>query len=137
MTVLITLTAAGSDTGPFDIYSDVDGFTSAFEVGVLKTSLLSGYTSSLVPDNTTIVRVKSTSVYCKNQVDITLGTPAPACKQYIIEPGGPNCFINYTDCLGNHVRGSQITGVTTLCTLENTIVSTGDPLSIVDTGLCP
>jgi len=71
MTVLITLTTAGSDSGPFDLYSDLDGYVSAFESGVDKASLLSGYASALVPDYTTIVRVKSDGV-CVNYVDILL-----------------------------------------------------------------
>ena len=34
MTVLITLTLAGSDTGPCNIYSNADGYTTAFETGI-------------------------------------------------------------------------------------------------------
>lgn len=71
MTVLITLTIAGADSGPFDLYSNIDGFTSAFETGVSKASLLAGYASALVPDYTTTVRVKSSGV-CVNYVDILL-----------------------------------------------------------------
>jgi len=71
MTVLITLTVAGTDSGPFNLYSNLDGFTSAFETGVSKASLLAGYSSALVPDFTTIVRVLSTGV-CTNYIDITL-----------------------------------------------------------------
>lgn len=70
MTVFITLTTAGTDTGPtFNLYSDVDGFTSAFETGVLKTDLIIGYASSLVPDGTTIIRVMSEGI-CTNYIDI-------------------------------------------------------------------
>lgn len=72
MTLLITLSIAGSDTGPFNLYSDVDGFTSAFEVGVLKIDLLMGYTSYVVPDGTSIVRVMSDSGSCKNYIDLTV-----------------------------------------------------------------
>jgi hypothetical protein len=72
MTVLITLTTAGTDSGPFDLYSNLDGYTSAFETGVSKTSLLAGYSSALVPDYTTTVRVKSNGL-CLNYVDIVLG----------------------------------------------------------------
>lgn len=50
MIVTITLTYAGPDTGPFNLYSDVDGFISAFETGVSKAALLAGYTTSLVPN---------------------------------------------------------------------------------------
>jgi hypothetical protein len=71
MTVLITLTTAGSDSGPFDLYSDLDGYVSAFESGVDKASLLSGYASALVPDYTTTIRVKSNGI-CVNYVDIVL-----------------------------------------------------------------
>lgn len=72
MTVYVTLTTAGADTGPFNLYSDVDGYISAFETGVSKASLLAGYTSSLAPNGTTIVRVMSASALCKNYVDLTL-----------------------------------------------------------------
>ena len=71
MTVLITLTVAGTDSGPFNLYSNTDGFVSAFETGVSKSALLAGYSSALVPDYTTIVRVKSDGV-CVNYVDILL-----------------------------------------------------------------
>jgi hypothetical protein len=73
MTVLITLTIAGSDSGPFNIYSNLDGYTSAFEVGVSKASLLAGYPSALVPDFTTIIRVQSVGD-CTNYIDIPLYT---------------------------------------------------------------
>jgi hypothetical protein len=71
MTVLITLTVAGADSGPFNLYSNLDGFVSAFETGVSKASLLAGYPSALVPDYTTTVRVKSDGA-CTNYVDILL-----------------------------------------------------------------
>lgn len=71
MTALITLTTAGTDSGPFDLYSDLDGYTSAFETGVSKAALLAGYSSSLVPDYTKTIRVKSNGV-CLNYVDIPL-----------------------------------------------------------------
>ena len=71
MTVLITLTTAGADTGNFTLYSDVDGYISAFETGVAKVDLETGYVSYLVPDGTTIVRVMSETV-CQNYIDIPL-----------------------------------------------------------------
>jgi hypothetical protein len=62
MTVLITLTLAGSDVGPFNLYSNVDGYTIAFETGVSRAALLAGYTSTLVPSNSTEVLARSTGV---------------------------------------------------------------------------
>jgi hypothetical protein len=73
MTVLITLSMAGSDSGPFNLYSNLDGYTSAFESGVSKASLLAGYASSLVPDFTTTIRVMSVG-NCNNYIDIPLYT---------------------------------------------------------------
>lgn len=74
MTVLITLTSAGADSGPFDLYSNLDGYTSAFESGVDKSLLLSGYPSSLVPDYTSTIRVKSNNKLCTNYVDVLVET---------------------------------------------------------------
>jgi hypothetical protein len=74
MTVLITLTVAGADSGPFNLYSNTDGFVSAFETGVSKSALLAGYSSALVPDYTTVIRVLSTGD-CTNYIDIVLDEP--------------------------------------------------------------
>ena len=71
MTVLITLTTIGTDCSLFDIYSNVDGFVSAFETNVPKASLSAGFSSVNVPDGTTIIRVKAKGV-CTNYIDINL-----------------------------------------------------------------
>lgn len=73
--MVITLTTAGLDTGPFDLYSDIDGFTTAIQTGVNKSNLISGYSIN-VPNGTTIVRVKSNS-YCTNYIDIPFPTATP------------------------------------------------------------
>jgi hypothetical protein len=74
MDITITLTTAGTDTGPFSLFSNVDGYTTAFVTGVSKSALVAGYTTSLAPVGTTIVRVKSTGL-CSNYIDITLTFP--------------------------------------------------------------
>lgn len=74
MDILLTLTLAGADTGPFDLYSDVDGYVAAFETGVLKADLLAGYTTTFAPTGTNVVRVKSTGL-CENYIDIVLTVP--------------------------------------------------------------
>ena len=73
-TVLITLTIAGTDTGPFNLYSNVDGYLAAFESGISRLSLVSGYTSTLVPDAATTIRVKSMSTLCENYIDLGIVT---------------------------------------------------------------
>jgi hypothetical protein len=69
MNVLITLTTAGIDTGPFNLYSNTDSYVTAFETSVAKSALVAGYLSTLVPAGTTYVRVKSTGL-CTNYIDI-------------------------------------------------------------------
>lgn len=71
MIATITLTLAGADTGPFNLYSDIDGYVTAFETGVPKASLLAGYTTALVPDGTSIIKVLSTGL-CTNSIYIPL-----------------------------------------------------------------
>lgn len=71
MTVLITLTLAGVDTGPFDIYSDSDGYTTPLATGVSKSALLAGYSLAGVPNDATIIRVTSTAT-CTNSIDMLI-----------------------------------------------------------------
>ena len=73
MTVLITLTTIGTDCSTFDIYSNVDGFLSAFETDIPKDSLSAGFSSANTPDGTTVIRVKAKGV-CTNYIDINLST---------------------------------------------------------------
>lgn len=109
MTVLITLTTAGSSTGPFSLYSNANSYSTPFETGVAKSSLLAGYTSTLVPNGTTIVRVMSTGT-CTNYTDIpvvpctttttttsstsstttTTTTTAAPCQQIYLYPANAN-----------------------------------------------
>lgn len=104
MIVLITLTTAGEDVGPFDLFSDTDGYSVAFETGVSRSALIAGYTSSLVPNGTTIIRVHSDGV-CTNYIDITIDIEPGACTDYgatnTNDPlSGDNITITYTDCYG-------------------------------------
>jgi hypothetical protein len=66
MTVLITLTLAGTDVGPFDIYSNIDGYTTPVVTGISRATLLAGYYAT-VPDGTTEVLVQSTGT-CNTQL---------------------------------------------------------------------
>lgn len=70
MIVFLKLTTAGSDSGPFNLYSNLDGYITAFETGVDKPTLEAGY-STTVPDGAIIVRITSTGD-CINSTDITL-----------------------------------------------------------------
>ena len=57
MNVYIQLISAGTNTGPFNLYSDVDGFVVPFEQNVSRSKLLTGFTSTLVPVDTTVIKI--------------------------------------------------------------------------------
>ena len=72
MIALITLVLPiGGDSGPFNLYSNTDGYVNPFETGVSTAALVAGYTSILVPNGTTTIRVKSTGI-CTNYIDIEI-----------------------------------------------------------------
>jgi len=73
MNVLITLTTAGVDTGPFDLFSDSDNYAVPFASTIARGVLENGYLANDVPGNATIVRVKSLDV-CTNYIDLNIGT---------------------------------------------------------------
>jgi len=75
MIVNVTLTTAGTDTGPFNIFSNADNYATALATNVPKSSIAappsSGYTVNNVPDTATTMRVTSTGI-CTNSVDIPI-----------------------------------------------------------------
>lgn len=71
---IITITA-GADTGPFNLYSDVDGFISPFEILIPKASLEAGYFTNLIPDGTTAVKIVSDNKNCRTYVFVIGETP--------------------------------------------------------------
>ena len=155
MTVLITLTVAGADSGPFNLYSNVNGYTPAFETGVSKSALLAGYSSALVPDYTTIIRIVSTGD-CTNYIDITLtstttttttivptttttttSSPVIACAQYTVgTTSGTGQTFTYTDCEGlpqsDTVGGASGFDSRTFCAQLNSVIGTGETTTIYD-----
>jgi hypothetical protein len=71
MTVLVTLTLAGTDVGPFNLYSNVDGYTTALATGVSRAALIAGYNLLNVPDTASVIRAQSTGT-CTNYLDMLL-----------------------------------------------------------------
>ena len=73
---IITLTY-GSEAGPFDLYSDVDGYVTPFVTNVPAASFTYGYYTTSVPDGTLIIKVKSDGE-CINYIDLSvLNIPSP------------------------------------------------------------
>lgn len=74
MTVFIQATVAGSDIGPFNLYSDVTvpPYSGAFETGISKAALEAGFISYSVPPGTTSIKVKSVGKACTNEQIISI-----------------------------------------------------------------
>lgn len=146
MTVELILTIAGTDTGPFNLYSDVDSFSTAFEVGVTKAALLAGYSTSLVPNYTGTIRIMSVNSACNNYVDVTLSTttttttaiPTGTCMGYTVTATSHfSIAVSYIDC-NSEFQDITIAGhdVINLCAIQDTVFVNG-PASIVMTTPCP
>jgi len=71
MTVLVTLTLAGTDVGPFNLFSNVDGYTTPLATGISRAALLAGYSLAGVPDAAAVIRAQSTGT-CTNYLDMYL-----------------------------------------------------------------
>jgi hypothetical protein len=86
MLVLIKLTSAGADAGPFNLYSNTDGFVSPFAIGISKAILLTGYLTNVVPNGTTVVRCVSVGT-CTNYVDFNVTTGLTTTTTTTLAPG--------------------------------------------------
>jgi hypothetical protein len=72
MTTLITLVIpVDGDAGPFNLFSDADGYVNSFETNLPASTLEAGYTTTLVPSGATIIRVVSAGI-CTNYIDIPI-----------------------------------------------------------------
>jgi hypothetical protein len=114
MIIKVTLTTAGTDTGPFNIYSNSDSYTTPVATGVAKSALLPPGYDVTVPNDATIVRVASTGT-CTNYINI------PITVTYVMQLTTDYDFLNaacadntavqtvtYT---GNLAPGTQLNGV--------------------------
>ena len=138
MTVLILLTTAGAGTGPFNLLSNVDGFTTPFETGVSKSALTTppGYTTALVPDGTTTVRVRSTGA-CTNFIDIVVGaTPPTTTTTTTLAPtttstttSGATSTLTFNFVGGNGVDTNGFFGFSLTNALPSNITITGASVS--------
>lgn len=91
MFVFITLTSAGADAGPFNLYSNADGYVSAFATNVPKATLLAGYAAT-VPAGTTTVRIMSAGV-CTNYIDVSISaTTTTTTTMSVINCGESSSF---------------------------------------------
>ena len=74
MTGAIQIGILGVNTGPFNLYSNVNGFTVPFAVDISRQELINGYATDQVPNTTSEIRIMSTGE-CTSYVDIYIGSP--------------------------------------------------------------
>lgn len=132
MTVLITLTTVGVDCSTFDIYSNVDGFQSAFETNVTKTSLSAGFSSANVPDGTSTIRIKAKGL-CSNYIDLNLDgsttttttiAPTSECLLYSMTANPSDIPIDlevrFRDCTTNTINDVLINSLASIDNVDGT-----------------
>ena len=73
----------GIDAGPFNLFSQVNGFTEAFETDITPVQLLIGFISYNAPVGTTTIRVVSTSEDCNEYVEETVDD-VPICQDKVV-----------------------------------------------------
>jgi hypothetical protein len=73
MTILIDLSVAGINTGPFNLYSDADDYVTAFALNVTRQQLLDGY-PAVVTNGTTNIKLQSLSDICPNDTILPVST---------------------------------------------------------------
>jgi|688.fasta_scaffold355881_1 hypothetical protein len=161
MTVLVTLTLAGTDVGPFNLYSNVDGYTTPLATGVSRAALLAGYSLAGVPDAASVIRATSTGT-CTNFLDMyltggttttttstssttsTTTTIVPPIECYGYEvcaddgSGDRDAFpFTYTNCIGNFITSSVVnTQCREICAQRDSVDSSSGAVFITETGPC-
>ncbi len=112
MTVYITFAFLGTDTGPFNLYSNVDGYASAFAFGLTQAQLLSGFASASVPNGTTIIRAQSFGV-CTTFADLPVTPPTTTttttCASYQYQIESYNCGVCTLTGGGSINNSTQLT----------------------------
>jgi hypothetical protein len=130
MTITITLTSAGSDSGPFDLYTNATGSFTLMESGVSKSTLLAGYTVTTL-DGTTLVRVQSTGE-CTNYQDIPVGltTTTIAPTTTVAPPSFKSVYITNSSTSGNvTVYNVEVDGIVLIEDTGNFPLTAGQNLT--------
>lgn len=109
MTVLITLTTAGDNTGPFDLYSDANGFSTIITSGISRAQLLAGYEAT-VPDGTTEVLLRSAGPCNSDLYLIVAGAPSTTTSTTSSTTSSTTTLIPPIECYGYEVCADDGTG---------------------------
>jgi hypothetical protein len=111
----ITLTTAGSSTGPFDIYQNSDNYATAVATGVTKSDLVAGYTIS-VNDTTTSVLVQSLGLCNTSNITLPISgfpTSTPTPTPTLTPTASPvGAGVSHISLSSGHTVASACTGAT-------------------------
>lgn len=133
MTILTTLTA-GTNTGPFDLYQNSNGYVTPFATGVPRLDLVSGY-NSIVDDATTVVRVKSTGI-CDTQVDIGISGIPGTTTTTSTSTTSTTTTIAPTITLSFHPFDKSFTLYATVPVTETVYLSSAEAVDGYSSGTC-
>ena len=154
-TILITLTIAGANTGPFDLYacsgSPLVCSPFPFETNIPKASLQAGYLSFAVPDSATVIKVKSQGVCDEAEINLPITgttttttsstssttsttTTAAVCYNFLIENISLSQQVAYwTDCCTG-VSSCELIDAGNQITVCSSTFPYGTELSVIPQG---
>jgi hypothetical protein len=110
--VIIKLTTAGTSVGPFNMLSDADSYATPFETNISRATLVTGYTSSLVPNAATIIRALS-SGSCTQSVDLPINVPTTTTTTTTTTTAAPTTSTTTTTTTAAPTTTSTTTTTTT------------------------
>ena len=122
MNVLITLTNPGVDTGPFNIYTNVDNYVTAVGTNIARATLVSGYNAT-VPATATTVKVESTGT-CTSSIYLSIIQPTTSTT-------------TSTSTSTTTTSSSTTTSTTTTATPTTTTTTTAGPTTTTTTTPAP
>lgn len=72
MHAILTITSPTTDPGPFNMFSDVDGYMIAHEIGITHFQLSNGFATSNIPDGTFTLKFVSVNANCNNSIYVDI-----------------------------------------------------------------
>ena len=133
--ITVTLTSVGTDTSPFNLYSNTDGFINSFESNIDKNTLLSGFFTNNTPDNTTIVRVMSNNINCTSYIDISISgiipsTPTPTPTPPVTPTPTPPNPLDYATINAKDRLVGNTTWISDITINSNPVIGMNYPVTI-------
>lgn len=135
--VIITLNTLGSEAGPFDLFSDVDNFTTAFETNIPASSFVLPYFTPNVPNGTTQIKVKSDGE-CVNSILLNVqNLPSPTPTSTVTPSVTPTIQATRTPTPTITQTVTATPGLSPTITPTNTLTPTNTPTQTMTATINP